>query len=226
MLCGRCPFSRGGGSELLDSRRCPSGICVGHTRSESTNRDISTSRAPKQRYPSEANHNEWGRIENISGAFNRRDVPCQTRLHSKKMTAFELLFGRKLRTSLDSLVPLLDGATQTTSVPARLKPVRRSGRIGQASVRHYLAGEANSAVILASTLQCKPYRNRAVGRYGFERSRPTNRHSPAATEVGGVRVAGGEPKRATKALTDTSRSTSRHIRDTVEGREQTCTGNN
>ena len=81
-------------------------------------------------------------------------------------------------------------------------------------------------MILASTLQRKPYRNRAVGRYGFERSRPTNRHSPAATEVGGVRVAGGEPKRASKALTDTSRRTSRQIRDTVEGREQTYTGNN
>ena len=119
-----------------------SGNCVGHTRSESTNRDISTSRAAKQRYPSEANHNEWGRKENISGArpiLNRRDVPCQTRLYSKKMTAFELLFGRKPRTSLDSLVPLLDGATQTPSVSARLKPVRRSGRIGQSSVHHYLA---------------------------------------------------------------------------------------
>ena len=33
-----------------------------------------------------------------------------------KMTAFELLFGRKPRTSLDSLVPLLDGAAQTTSL--------------------------------------------------------------------------------------------------------------
>ena len=46
------------------------------------------------------------------------------------MAAFELLLDRKPRTSLDSLVPLLDGATQTTSIPARLKPVRRSGRIG------------------------------------------------------------------------------------------------
>ena len=50
--------------------------------------------------------------------------------------------------------------------------------------------------------------------------------STAADEVGGVRVAGGEPKRASKALTDTSRRTSRHIRDAVEGREQTCAGNN
>ena len=33
-----------------------------------------------------------------------------------KMTAFELLFGRKPQTSLDSLVPLLDGAAQTTSL--------------------------------------------------------------------------------------------------------------
>ena len=33
-----------------------------------------------------------------------------------KMTAFELMFGRKPRTSLDSLVPLLDGAAQTTSL--------------------------------------------------------------------------------------------------------------
>ena len=33
-----------------------------------------------------------------------------------KMTAFELLFGRKLRTSLHSLVPLLDGAAQATSL--------------------------------------------------------------------------------------------------------------
>ena len=32
------------------------------------------------------------------------------------MTAFELLFGRKPLTSLDSLVPLLDGAAQTTSL--------------------------------------------------------------------------------------------------------------
>ena len=62
-------FGRGGDSEPLDSRRRPRGNCVGHT-----------SRAAKQRYPSGANHNEWGRIENISGALNRRDVPCQTRL--------------------------------------------------------------------------------------------------------------------------------------------------
>ena len=70
------------------------------------------------------------------------NVPCQTRLYSKnkKMTAFELLVGRKPRTSLDSLVPLLHGATQTTSVPARLNPVRLSGRIGQSNDRHYLAG--------------------------------------------------------------------------------------
>ena len=33
-----------------------------------------------------------------------------------KMTAFELLFGRKPRTPLDSLVPLLDGAAQGTSL--------------------------------------------------------------------------------------------------------------
>ena len=32
------------------------------------------------------------------------------------MTAFELLFGRKPQTSLDSLVPLLNGAAQTTSL--------------------------------------------------------------------------------------------------------------
>ena len=31
---------------------------------------------------------------------------------TSKMTAFELLFGRKPRTFLDSLVPLLDNATQ------------------------------------------------------------------------------------------------------------------
>ena len=117
----------------------------------------------------------------------------------------------------------------------RLNPVRRSGRIGESSVRHYPAGEANNAVILASALQRKPYRNRAVGthhtitereRYGFERSRPTNRRPPAATEVGGVRVARGKPKRASKALTETSWLASRQIRDTIERREQTCTENN
>ena len=121
-------------------------------------------------------------------------------------------------------------------VPTRLHPVRRSGRIGQSSFRHYLAGEANNPVILASALQRKPYQNRAVGtyhiitekeRYGFERSRPTNRRSPTATESGGVRVAEGEPKRASKTLAETLRLASRQkIRDTVERSKQTCTGNN
>ena len=48
--------------QILDSRRRPSVNCVGHrTCSEGTNRDISTSRAAKQRSPLESDYNELGR---------------------------------------------------------------------------------------------------------------------------------------------------------------------
>ena len=51
------------------------------------------------------------------------------------------------------------------------------------------------------------------------------KRSSAAVEVGDVRSAGGEPKRALKALTEASLLLSRQIKDTLEGREIICTEN-
>ena len=99
-------------------------------------------------------------------------------------------------------VPSQNGDKYVTSPPPPIVELVRSVALVE-SDNHPFAitwrGEANGAVILASALQHRPYRNLAVGtshtitnseRYGFERSGPTNRRSPAATEVGGVRVAG------------------------------------
>ena len=56
-------------------------------------------------------------------------------------------------------------------------------------------------------------------------ARPTTRLSPAAAEVSDVRLAEWESKRALEVLTETSLPVSQQIRDTLEGRKQTCTEN-
>ena len=95
-------------------------------------------------------------------------------------------------------------------------------------------GDANNTPVPSGAPLRKPHRNRVVeahhifnegDRYRFEHSRSTTGRSPAAAEVGDVRLAGGRPKRALKALAETSLLVTRQIRDTVEGRDQTCTEN-
>ena len=80
----------------------------------------------------------------------------------------------------------------------------------------------------SSTPPRGPHRNRVVGthhifiegeRYGFECSQTHGQTFPSrAAEVGDVRLAGEESKRALKALTETSLLVSRQIRNTLERR--------
>ena len=85
-------------------------------------------------------------------------------------------------------------------------------------------GKANNPSAPSSAPPRKPHRNQVVGvhitfftekeLYGFEHSRSVTIRPSAAAEVGDIRLAGRGPKRAFKALTETSLLVSRQIRDT------------
>ena len=106
-----------------------------------------------------------------------------------------------------------------TCIPIRRNSIRRSGRIGQSSVRHDLAGGSKQSrgPCQRTTAQTSP-RPSSWNASHYNRERTIRTPDPRTgvpqprPKWAADRLAGGDPKRASTALTESSRLVSRQIR--------------